>query len=129
MVNVKRQPKSKTANGLLAGFTVLMITAAGISLINLSKASTREVTGADPYGVKHSCITKPLATGSTGPCVLVVQSQLNTLNAGSLVVNGTYDATTATAVKNFQTDHQLSADGTMNQDTWKALLLASRTTP
>jgi peptidoglycan hydrolase-like protein with peptidoglycan-binding domain len=63
--------------------------------------------------------TTTLKVGSTGSAVKVLQRAL-----GGMVVDGSYRATTATAVKKFQTAHKLTATGVVDGRTWAALELA-----
>jgi hypothetical protein len=57
-----------------------------------------------------------LALGSSGPVVTAVQRTLGVTRSGR------YDATTKTAVKQFQTAHGLNPSGNVNSATWRALL-------
>jgi peptidoglycan hydrolase-like protein with peptidoglycan-binding domain len=61
--------------------------------------------------------------GSKGSAVTAVQRQLRfTFGYKSVVVDGSFGASTQTAVKSFQTKKGLKADGIMGQATWKALV-------
>jgi peptidoglycan hydrolase-like protein with peptidoglycan-binding domain len=57
----------------------------------------------------------------------ILQTKLNQLGY-QVTVDGSFGAGTTTAVKQFQTDHGLPANGTVDAATWNALLTASPTT-
>ncbi|HEU5226676.1 MAG TPA: peptidoglycan-binding protein [Ktedonobacteraceae bacterium] len=59
--------------------------------------------------------------GNTGSAVQALQRQLNAHGA-SLTVDGNFGPATTTAVKNFQSSHNLSADGIAGPQTWNALV-------
>jgi hypothetical protein len=61
---------------------------------------------------------RPLRSGSKGSAVKAVQQ------AVGITVSGTYGAGTVTAVKKWQSDHQLTASGSVNYATWRTLLKA-----
>lgn len=68
--------------------------------------------------------TKPtLRRGSTGPYVVECQTDLITLryDVGPSGADGKYGAKTEAAVKQFQKDHALTADGICGPRTWDAL--------
>ena len=68
--------------------------------------------------------TKPtLRRGSTGPYVVECQTDLITLryDVGPYGADGKYGAKTEAAVKQFQKDHALTADGICGPKTWDAL--------
>ena len=68
--------------------------------------------------------TKPtLRRGSTGPYVVECQTDLITLryDVGPSGADGKYGAKTEAAVKQFQKDHALTADGICGPKTWDAL--------
>jgi N-acetyl-anhydromuramyl-L-alanine amidase AmpD len=62
-----------------------------------------------------------LALGAVGPAVSGVQSMLAIKGFGT-TITGTYDATTAGAVRQLQRLHRLPADGVMTPSTWCALV-------
>ena len=77
-------------------------------------------------------VSKPtLRRGSTGPYVVECQNDLITLNydVGPYGADGKYGAKTEAAVKQFQKDHGLAADGVCGPKTWDALDAAVGPTP
>ena len=58
--------------------------------------------------------------GDSGAKVRAVQSQLNESGAG-ITVDGAFGPATATAVKNFQSQNGLSADGVVGDNTWNKM--------
>lgn len=58
--------------------------------------------------------------GDTGDGVRKAQTRLNAWGA-KLTVDGSFGASTLTAVKDFQEKHKLTADGVVGPATWKAL--------
>ncbi|NES64081.1 MAG: peptidoglycan-binding protein [Okeania sp. SIO2D1] len=63
-----------------------------------------------------------LRNGSNGSDVTLVQRLLNNAGYGSLVEDGIFGSRTDTAVKEFQKDRNLTVDGVVGSQTWKALL-------
>lgn len=61
-----------------------------------------------------------LRKGAVGASVMSLQSDLNTHGA-SLKVDGEFGDATEAALKKFQTDHHLAADGVCGPQSWKAL--------
>ena len=62
-----------------------------------------------------------LKQGSSGGSVRALQSALQ--DAGqSVSVNGTFDATTAKAVRSFQTKHRIKVTGEVSRLTWARLI-------
>lgn len=59
--------------------------------------------------------------GSTGSAVVALQRQLNAHGA-SLSVDGNFGPATTTAVRNYQSSHGLSVDGSAGQQTWSSLV-------
>lgn len=53
--------------------------------------------------------------------ITMIQHQLKTLGYYDVSITGSYDHNTKTAIKNFQTDHHLKNDGTLNDQTWDTL--------
>ncbi|HEY7418099.1 MAG TPA: peptidoglycan-binding protein [Ktedonobacteraceae bacterium] len=68
-----------------------------------------------------SAVIVTTKSGSTGTAVTALQQQLNAHGA-KLTVNGTYGASTVTAVKNYQSSHKLTANGNAYLQTWESLL-------
>ncbi len=63
-----------------------------------------------------------LRNGSIGYDVTLIQRLLNNAGYGSLVEDGIFGSRTDTAVKEFQKDRNLTVDGVVGSQTWKALL-------
>ena len=67
-----------------------------------------------------------VATGAHGDTVRRVQGLLRAATPSSsdktLAIDGSYGPATTAAVKAFQTSHQLTASGTVDQATWRKLL-------
>ena len=59
--------------------------------------------------------------GSTGAAVKAVQAELNAHGA-TVAVDGDFGAGTAAAVQAYQSDHGLTANGTVAADTWESLV-------
>jgi peptidoglycan hydrolase-like protein with peptidoglycan-binding domain/beta-N-acetylglucosaminidase len=64
---------------------------------------------------------KPLAIGSSGSNVTLVQQQLNKLGYNCGTPDGVYGNQTAAAVRAFQRDHHVNVDGVVNAQTWTLL--------
>ncbi|MFN6534761.1 MAG: peptidoglycan-binding domain-containing protein [Nostoc sp. EkiNYC01] len=64
---------------------------------------------------------RTLQLGSTGDDVKTVQKSLNVHGFGSLTEDGIFGAKTESAVKKYQTNHGLSADGIVGLKTWYQL--------
>ena len=63
-----------------------------------------------------------LRNGSKGYNVTLVQRLLNNAGYGSLVEDGIFGVRTDATVKQFQKDRNLTVDGIVGSQTWKALL-------
>ena len=70
---------------------------------------------------------EPIAQGHRGPAVEDIQKRLLTLglDLGPTGVDGVYGGITREAVRRFQTNHGLAADGTVSGATWSALVDAT----
>lgn len=70
----------------------------------------------------------PLRQGDTGPNVSFIQTSLNRISQNYPAitkispVNGTFDATTAAAVRTFQQIFELTVDGIVGKATWYAII-------
>jgi peptidoglycan hydrolase-like protein with peptidoglycan-binding domain len=62
-----------------------------------------------------------LKLGSTGADVVALQQRLTALGYNPGSANGTFGASTRTAVMNFQRAKNLTADGVVGHATWAAL--------
>ena len=66
--------------------------------------------------------TKPvLRLGSTGPYVTELQEVLTKLLYYTSSIDGNFGTETENAVKRFQINNKLTADGVVGRDTWSAL--------
>lgn len=63
-----------------------------------------------------------MAMGSSGPDVVELQKRLAQIGWWSSATTGTYDATLAKAVSGFQAKRGLSPTGSVDKETWTALL-------
>lgn len=63
-----------------------------------------------------------LRQGDSGPWVEELQRELTQLTFYSGLINGTFDAATAAAVRAFQTNNKITADGVVGRETWSALV-------
>jgi hypothetical protein len=59
--------------------------------------------------------------GVSGTCVITVQRWLNRLDNAGLIVDGRYGATTKAAVATFQSEHELSPTGQVDEQTKQTL--------
>jgi putative peptidoglycan binding protein/rare lipoprotein A (RlpA)-like double-psi beta-barrel protein len=113
--------------------------ALGIFLILLAATTSRGETGGSqvpapatspaPDGPAPSAAElgeRTLQEGSTGPDVRTLQAILRARHYGDLKPTGTFDSATATAVKRFQGEAGLQADGVVGPQTRPALLALMR---
>ena len=63
-----------------------------------------------------------LQNGSRGPLVSFLQLTLKSLNLYDGTIDGIFGINTANAVKNFQTNNNITSDGIVGNNTWNALL-------
>ena len=68
-----------------------------------------------------------LQRGSNGEAVKLLQKKLDLLNYYCGEIDGKYGAATAAAVRSFQFDHDLQADGIVGAKTWALLLTEEQT--
>jgi hypothetical protein len=68
--------------------------------------------------------TTTIKPGDTGSQVVLLQKALNQLGYSVGTADGSYGPTTETAVKSFQTDHNLTADGVVGTQTLAAMKTA-----
>lgn len=66
-------------------------------------------------------IKPTIRLGSTGQYVTELQTQLKQILYYSGAITGNFDTTTEKAVKEFQSNNKLTADGIVGRDTWSAL--------
>lgn len=71
-----------------------------------------------------AALTWPLVSeGATGERVVAIQYLLNQQIGAGLTVDGIFGPLTNAAVKSFQTEHKLSADGIVGPKTWPVLII------
>ncbi|MCL6453658.1 MAG: peptidoglycan-binding protein [Alicyclobacillus sp.] len=88
------------------------------------------VFGALPSATAATAATLPmLRLGDAGTAVQTLQQDLNAAGFSAGTPDGIFGPGTETAVKKFQTAHQLTADGIVGTATWTALLAAMGPTP
>ena len=71
--------------------------------------------------VPVTTITETLKKGSRGPAVVTLQQKLTSLGYNTKGADGIFGANTDSAVRHFQSDHHLQADGIVGPMTRKAL--------
>jgi hypothetical protein len=84
------------------------------------------VDWADAGGDK---IVETLRKGSKGPAVSALQEMLNKLGYNSGAVDGVFGSKTEAAVKNFQKDNRLTADGLAGERTMEILAIKASVAP
>lgn len=85
------------------------------------------VTDAPVRGIRSSYPGTPLRVGSTGPTVVVVQTELNRIAQNypavpQVATDGIYGSATENAVRRFQEIFGLDADGVVGNATWYQLV-------
>ena len=76
----------------------------------------------NPEVISNTKQSRPtLKLGSTGPYVIELQTILQNLLYYNGPINGNFDTATQTAVKSFQSNNKLTADGIVGRNTWSAL--------
>jgi hypothetical protein len=135
-----------TTQLVIAGVAALAIllailAAAGVFSSNSPKSTTPPVTtpttittptSSTPTTTHHTTPpppavtvpTTPLKPGDTGTEVTELQKALNYLGYSVGTADGSYGPATETAVKSFQTDHGLAADGIAGAETLAAMKTA-----
>lgn len=69
-------------------------------------------------------MTSSIRHGDAGPAVRDVQQRLVSLGAADLQVDGAFGEATLQAVRRFQRDRGLAADGVVGDETWRSLVEA-----
>jgi len=106
----------------------LCLLAAGVGMITTSAlAVTTELSpeSSEIFGSEPRLLTQAesvLALGSTGSAVKELQAMLALMGYYSGSVDGLYEQSTMAAVRQFQTDAKLTADGVVGSETWRRLL-------
>ena len=97
----------------------------GASTVTAVKA-WQTLRGLSPSGIVDattwSTLVTPISTGATGEAVLAVQVELREKRRATMAVDGTFGATTTSAVVSFQKHMGLTANGIVSAATWRALL-------
>ena len=76
----------------------------------------------NPEVISNTKQSRPtLKLGSTGPYVVELQTILKNLLYYNGPIDGNFDTATQTAVKSFQSNNKLTADGIVGRNTWSAL--------
>lgn len=70
-----------------------------------------------------TCSSQTLKYGSKGTCVTYLQNRLRFFKCNLSVIDGKFYGETVSAVKTFQTENALLADGIVGPRTWSKLLL------
>lgn len=110
--------KSKTfkVGGLVIAIAMML------SVVAVSTASAQTTTVNAP-AFTYSGLMK---SGMSGPGISTLQAALNSVNAGgTIVVDGKFGPATASAVRQFQMSHGLTADGVVGPMTGAALAAAT----
>lgn len=68
-----------------------------------------------------------IGVGNADSNVTLIQKRLNVLNMGNIIEDGIFGVNTENAVKNFQSQNSLGADGVVGQTTWDKLFQGART--
>jgi peptidoglycan hydrolase-like protein with peptidoglycan-binding domain len=134
MANIKKSKRFLNQRLLLPVVVVLVFASIGSYVIVKSQAATwavYNISGAFGYNCPYYQ-PPTLQYGSTGGCVKVVQKGVdNWINLynyfhGKVVyktvtVDGIFGSATQTAVKQYQSNHNLTADGIVGQKTWTVM--------
>jgi hypothetical protein len=121
---------------VLAGLALAGVFSGGGDHPTRTSTTSRTTTSATPTGTtttpappSRPALRAPTATlkpGDQGAQVKVLQRALKGLNYGTGAVDGAYGPSTETAVKRFQQDSALTADGVLGPQTLQALEKALR---
>lgn len=106
--------QSITADGVFGASTTTAVKRFQAS----HKLAADGVVGAGTW----AALAPTLKEGASGPAVYALQSELNAKTGAGLGVDGAFGAGTKAAVRKFQTDAGLTADGIVGPATWKNLL-------
>lgn len=87
----------------------------------LDKPARPVAVSAPAINIPSSCTSNLFRRGSRGRCVGVIQRRLNTLGLSSGTPDNVFGPKTEQAVKNFQTQRKLLADGVVGPKTWSEL--------
>lgn len=101
--------------------TPVIITSSSKSFKAIAAANGFKVTGTEtmPVGAVDTVLKK----GSQGPQVVALQKKLTSLGYSTKGTDGIFGSNTEKAVKKFQKDNNLTADGVVGSQTRKALHL------
>jgi hypothetical protein len=112
-----RSPKTRAATSLLAA---VLPAGAVIALPAAASAAPRVVIAAtcpmynftNPYiGIPTEIPRPELSYGSTGPCVVILQTELDQVNNAGLKVDGDFGPLTQRAVENYQGENKPCTGG------------------
>ena len=104
---------------LLAAVSGIMATSA---LAATAELSTEQSVSSIPESILLTQAEDVLALGSTGSAVKDLQAMLALMGYYAGAVDGIYEQSTMAAVRQFQTDAELVADGVVGPETWRRLL-------
>ncbi|MER5631536.1 L,D-transpeptidase family protein [Streptomyces nitrosporeus] len=120
MVTALQQLLSARGHSLTADGSFGNLTAAAVrSFQTKQRLQADGVVGPNTW----NALTTTLRTGSRGDAVAALQ-RLLTARGHSLTADGSFGNLTAAAVRSFQTEQRLQADGVVGPNTWKALVAA-----
>lgn len=103
-----------------SGCTVKCGWAGGVKLTGTS--GTTATSGKGKYTAAINCSDLPvLYHGKTGTSVKALQAILNVLYGCNLTIDGSFGSATQSAVRTFQSKHNLTVDGCVGPKTWARL--------
>jgi peptidoglycan hydrolase-like protein with peptidoglycan-binding domain/beta-N-acetylglucosaminidase len=109
----------------IVGAATLSELAKALAHSNSSKSGSNSSSRGDARTTTPSSAPKypgkPLAIGSRGSNVTLIQQQLNKLGYNCGTPDGVYGSRTAAAVRAFQRAHHVKEDGIVNAQTWSLL--------
>lgn len=112
-----RPGPSALLRGATAGIVAVAALVPAVGLVSLGTAAAAHASIPSSTTANFPV----LQSGSTGTRVTVLQDNLNAFGY-NLAVDGSFGASTASAVTRFQSSHALASDGVVGQGTWAALL-------
>lgn len=116
------EPTTETTANKLIKISSMPI--AGFTVFNKERLVSVPVPAENPAGtpaITYNFGNTTLKIGSTGDTVTDLQKFLNNTISAGLEINGTFDAKVDAAIKQWQTDHKLTADGVVGTKTKEAM--------
>lgn len=86
-----------------------------------AKNAIARLEGVQLSGAQPASTLPVLHRGSTGDAVVDLQQRLRTAGFAAVAIDGDFGPGTEVAVTRFQSDHNLTADGIVGNQTWAAL--------